>query len=64
MRLSDLSFIQEVARSIRVNSTNKIKQFLSIGQHRTGALSETLSELSRGARDACSNRCLPTRTRS
>jgi len=48
MRLSDLSFIQEVARSIRVNSTNKIKQFLSIGQHRTGALSENLSELSRG----------------
>ncbi len=47
MRLGDLSFIQEVARSIRVSSTNKIKHYLSFGQHRTAALSEHLSELSR-----------------
>jgi hypothetical protein len=36
--------IQEVARSIRVSSTNKIKHYLGFEQHRTGALSENLSE--------------------
>jgi hypothetical protein len=46
-----LNGIQEVARSIRVSSTNKIKHYLAFGQHRTAALSENLSELSRGARD-------------
>ena len=56
--------IQEVARSIRVSSTNKIKQFLSIGQHRTNALPEKLSELSRVVRDPSSNRGLATRTQS
>jgi hypothetical protein len=40
-----MSSIQEVARSIRVSSTNKIKHFFGFGQHRTGALSENLSEL-------------------
>jgi hypothetical protein len=37
---------------------------LSCGQHRTGALSENLSELSRVVRDPSSNRGLVTRTRS
>jgi hypothetical protein len=32
--------IQEVARSIRVSSTNKTMRFLSLGRHRTAALSE------------------------
>ena len=59
-----LSFIQEVARSIRVSSTNKIKHCLSFGQHRTSALSENLSELPRVVRGPSSNRGLATRTRS
>jgi hypothetical protein len=47
IKVERLSFIQEVARSIRVSSTNKMKHFLNVVQHRTTALSEKLSELSR-----------------
>jgi len=32
--------IQEVARSIRVSSTSKIRHFVSFGQHQTQPLSE------------------------
>jgi hypothetical protein len=38
--------IQEVARSIRVSSTSKIKHYLVLGQHRTAALSENCPRMS------------------
>jgi hypothetical protein len=41
--------IQEVARSIRVSSTNKIKHYLVLGQHRTAALPENCPNLSSSA---------------
>ena len=40
--------IQEVARSIRVSSTNKITHYLALGEHRTAVLSENCPNLSRG----------------
>ena len=41
-----LSFIQEVARSIRVSSTNKIKRFLVLRHRRMSGLSANCPHLS------------------